>query len=256
MTASFNLFLATFFLLINCILSSRSYKHPKAMALSFNLDKYECIPPPRLWHITHTDSQSKRELETQDLVAADSSRVILTRRRLKEAFKEQIDWGNRKPTCFVSVHSDRQHALVWPKSFAGSRGSRKFSWDIVEIDTAKLPAGTRVFDATVLSQKLGVRHDYSEHEYIFLHRIPHEAIVNPESLQNLGVVEKNQKPKEPDTSDMAVNDRTASPDKQTDLAREFVRLNISKSVLGRPTVVKMRTRKKPIAPVKDEPAIL
>ncbi|KAH0495069.1 hypothetical protein TgHK011_008640 [Trichoderma gracile] len=231
------------------------------MANDFNLDKFKCPSlPPRFWHVTHQQSQSKIDADTRDLVASDYTREISDESGLGQAAEKHLDWKTRRMrSCFISVFSDGQHASNWAMSIAMDRCPDDFKYDIVEIDTAKLPPGIPVLHALSLVNTLHLevpRKAAPQDEYLFLHRIPHEAIVNPESLQNLGVINRIQEPKEPDTSDMAVNDRTASPDKQTDLAREFVRLNISKSVFGRPTVVKMRTRKKPIAPVKDEPAIL
>lgn len=53
---------------------------------------------------------------------------------------------------------------------------------IVEIDTSKLPRSTYVFSTRSLVPKLDILHPHVEHEFLFLHRIPGNAVVCKQSL--------------------------------------------------------------------------
>ncbi|KAL7811213.1 hypothetical protein V8C44DRAFT_330983 [Trichoderma aethiopicum] len=154
------------------------------MADAFNLDKYNCTPlPPRFWRVIHKGSQSKPEMGTGDLVARDKIRMISSELDLQEAVREHLTWKTRrKSSCFMSVFSDGDHAFHWAISIAMHRYPKEFEYDIIEIDTAKLPPGTRVLHAASLVNTLPVKLDCrppKEDEYLILHRIPHEAILNP-----------------------------------------------------------------------------
>ncbi|KAI1131603.1 hypothetical protein F5Y10DRAFT_261984 [Nemania abortiva] len=149
------------------------------MAAIFDLSTYQCtyLPNP-LWRVTHSQSQSKQDPVTGDLVASDSDRKISDKSSLKQAVEEHFNWGSRRPSCFLSVFKNKEHARRWAKRRERTIGVVY----IHEIDTNRLPLGTYIFDAASLVTSLGIVHPYSDDELIFLHRIPSESLRKAEAL--------------------------------------------------------------------------
>jgi hypothetical protein len=132
---------------------------------------------------THSNSQSRQDLATGDLVASDSTRVISDESSLKEAAEEHFHWVCRQPSCFLSVFSSEQHARRWAKQRERTQDVGSIDEIYIhEIDTTKLPAFTYVFDAASLTAGLHIVHTHPTDELIFLHRIPGEALRRKRSL--------------------------------------------------------------------------
>jgi hypothetical protein len=148
------------------------------MATTFNLEEYtrqhESLPDV-LWRVTHSNSQHVLYPATGDIWAKDL-RVIADEGSLKQAAANHFDWYCAEPSCFLSAFTDEAHALGWARRLHNKGDKKVYTTQIV---TAMLPAETRIFDATSLSNRLGIRHPYSKHEVIFLHRIPWQALGHP-----------------------------------------------------------------------------
>ncbi|KAF2970371.1 hypothetical protein GQX73_g3195 [Xylaria multiplex] len=152
------------------------------MTAIFDLSTYKCTYPPNpLWRVIHSQSQSRQDPVTKDLVAADSDREISDRLSLKQAAEEHFNWRSRRPSCFLSVFSSEQHARKWAKKRETASGTVY----IHEIDTTRLPPGIYIFCAVSLARKLGITHPYSANEFVFLHRIPSESIRHTRSLDDI-----------------------------------------------------------------------
>lgn len=143
----------------------------------FTLDEYGCVDPPkRLWRVTHGNSQSQLDHDGNHL-AADDSRVFHDEVELKEAVQHHIDWWSSRPSCFLSVFSDENHAANW----AAQREKRDPPAYIHEIDTTLL-FGVQVLDMELLMDKLEIEHPYSAHELLFLNYIPAHCIVHTRTV--------------------------------------------------------------------------
>ncbi|KAI0390680.1 hypothetical protein F5Y17DRAFT_47988 [Xylariaceae sp. FL0594] len=142
------------------------------MAEGFDLDDYTCKDmPSTLWRVTHPQTQSK--FLAKSFVAADYTRIFSDESSLKTALEEHFRWANRLPTPFLSCFSDERHARSW----ADWAQRRKGTACTHEIDTTNLvSSGVHIFCAETVAARLGIAHKYAEDEYIFLHRIPHEAL--------------------------------------------------------------------------------
>ncbi|KAL2133155.1 hypothetical protein VTI74DRAFT_2816 [Chaetomium olivicolor] len=128
--------------------------------------------PGVLWRVTHGDSQHRRDPKFGELVAADYTHVFTDEDGLRKAAANHFKWSCREKSCFVSAFSDKQHAVMWAQR-------RKSPVYITPIVTSGLKvaadygaASVHIFDATELSKRLDIPHEYSKHEFIFLHRIP------------------------------------------------------------------------------------
>lgn len=138
------------------------------------------------------DEFSQTRVAGYGLLAADSRSFITfeprnnTKRRLSLEMElhNHLNWANREPTVFISVYSDQDTA--WAEARRRERSGRT-KVTVMTINVSKC-----AFDCThkrleyrnvrKLASKLeiwiddGAWHN-SEHEWIFLHRIPSHAIV-------------------------------------------------------------------------------
>ncbi|PTB68157.1 hypothetical protein BBK36DRAFT_1139660 [Trichoderma citrinoviride] len=230
------------------------------MASTFDLKPYVCDSlPEKFYRIDYTGSQTSKDA-TGDYVARANFDMIPIEKSFKEILEDHFKWEH-VPSCFISVLSDKEHADYWAgkaPAWLRSRGVENPEVSISEIDTTQLPAGTYVFMAKSLVNRLDIKYKYWKHEYLFLHRIPHEAIISPQGLKSpkeAEMTKEAEKTKEtgksgaiedPGTCDSAVNNGTSSPDGETDLSEKFDGLQIKDSVPVRSTPRKMRSEKKPI----------
>jgi hypothetical protein len=137
------------------------------------LSSKDALEDNALWH------ESRQDPLTRDLIASDSTRIISDKPRLKQAVEAHIDWGSRRPSCFLSVFSDERHALNWAKQ----REKTQFEVYIYKIDSTKLPVDACVLDMNSLKVELDIVHPSSTHELLFLHRIPAQAVVSKRSME-------------------------------------------------------------------------
>ncbi|KAL6863553.1 hypothetical protein J3F83DRAFT_744786 [Trichoderma novae-zelandiae] len=229
------------------------------------LDAYKCKPLPKaLWRISYPGCQSRRDWVTGDILASDTTYEISDVSDLKRVAESHFCWDNRDPSCFVSVMSDWNHVVRWAYRVKIIKRCDLDKVYISEIDTTKLPAGTCLFDAPQLAAEFGFIHPWSEHELVFLHAIPHEAIISTQRLQRfeemkeaeeaekteevdetewvevaevVEVVEDSEGSEESEEADdsgicdIAINDWTSSADERTDLEQLFANLHVVGPVL-------------------------
>lgn len=152
------------------------------MAAIFDLETYKCTHLPKtLWRVTHFGTQSGQDLDTGDLVASDSDRIISDSLKLKQAVENHFNWRCRLPSCFLSVFSSEQHACTWAAQREIARGDVY----IHEIDTTALPATAYVFSAVDLITDLDIAYPYATNEFIFLYRIPSASLKRKWSLEEI-----------------------------------------------------------------------
>ncbi|EGR50522.1 uncharacterized protein TRIREDRAFT_121111 [Trichoderma reesei QM6a] len=153
------------------------------MAGLFDADAYECDDlPERFYRVTYPGSQTRDE-DTGDYVS-DTTLEISDDVDLKEIVEDHFYW-RRAPSPFISVFCDERHARNWARKRVDKLNCSLGDVYISEIDTAKLPAGTTVFEATLLADMLDIYHPYSENEYLVLHRISCVSIVSTRSLEEI-----------------------------------------------------------------------
>lgn len=130
-----------------------------------------------MWRVIHSGSQSSWDGHSSDLVAADSTRELPDIHTLRQAAEDHFDWKCREPSCFLSVFFDEKHAHNWAKKRATKSGGFTDEIWVYEIDPTMLPAGSYIFQARTLARDLRIADEASEHELLFLHRIPGQAVV-------------------------------------------------------------------------------
>lgn len=151
------------------------------MVESSVLDRYACASPPRhLWRVSYPSAITRRDQVTGDIVARDQVTQFSNKADLKEAFAAHIDWNCRKLSCFVSVLSETDHTFKWASWRTRTRNETVC---IYQIDTSELPKNVYIFDATSMAKEFGIKHEYGDHEFLFLHRIPAAAISQPMDLE-------------------------------------------------------------------------
>lgn len=98
---------------------------------------------------------------------------------LQQNVKDHLDWYSDCKSPFISVYADEQVAINIAK---GRKKLGKQNVTITVIDTSKVRGGMNFRKMRPLAKRLGIRIPYkaynnSEHEWIFLHHIPDDAIV-------------------------------------------------------------------------------
>jgi len=136
--------------------------------------------PKFFWKVTHYNTQSWEHPFTRDLIAVDSLRVITTEEELKRAVANHASWASKQPSCFLSVFSNWQHAYNWAQKIT-SNGSRLCEPPVVihTIKCSLLPSSCVVLEMEHLRRVWPgplAFHEHSRNEWIFLHKIPKQAI--------------------------------------------------------------------------------
>ncbi|KAL6889457.1 hypothetical protein HDV57DRAFT_486940 [Trichoderma longibrachiatum] len=153
------------------------------MADLFEVEDYECDDlPERFYRVTYPGSPIRDE-DTGDFTS-DTKLDISDDLDLKQVVEDHFYW-RREPSPFISVFCDERQARNWVCKRVEKLNCSMNEVYISEISTAKLPAGTSVFDATFLADVLDIYHAYSVDEYLVLHRIPCVAIVRTRSMEEI-----------------------------------------------------------------------
>jgi hypothetical protein len=152
------------------------------MAAPFNIGQYTVDLtelPPILWRVTHSSSSNDRDSETGEILAKDHDCVILDRGKLKRAAANHLRWHSREASPFMSVFGDEKHAHNWANKL-------KEPISITPIITAilglKSPNDVHIFRASHLYEEFELTFELdspdkpSENEFMFLHRIPWQAL--------------------------------------------------------------------------------
>ncbi|KAF4035390.1 putative tyrosinase Copper binding domain-containing protein [Phytophthora infestans] len=105
---------------------------------------------------------------------------FFTKTQFKKTVESHLNWYNRKPTPFVSVFEDREHALNW----AGLRGDQVV---MLEVNASQLGCLFSVW-SLVMSGLVNTRlsdHVYQD-EYLVLRGIPEQSIINRHVVSLIG----------------------------------------------------------------------
>jgi len=128
--------------------------------------------PDSLWRVTHWNTQSIRDRDTGDMLAANRDEFD-NLEDFRADIARHVVWRNRVPTHFISVwgtypraHNWIQMECIWAPAMM---------W---EIDTKiALQEGARIMEVELLMARLDFNHPARpQHEWVFLHRIPGKAI--------------------------------------------------------------------------------
>ncbi|KAK1773622.1 hypothetical protein QBC45DRAFT_72841 [Copromyces sp. CBS 386.78] len=137
--------------------------------------------PPRLWHVRHRHSQSFMN-HMGGFTAAAGYQSIRDEEDLDLQASRHFDWETHLleesrgwKSCFISAFGDRRHAERWGRRVVGQV-------TIYELDVAKLPSSTVVFNAVKLCHDLAIPHPWAQNEFIFLHEIPAQCIAHQYQL--------------------------------------------------------------------------
>jgi hypothetical protein len=130
-------------------------EYPQIRMDSFNLHDYarpHDSLPALLWKVTHPKSQHTLNHRTGEM-SARCDDTISDEASLKQRVSDHFRWSCREPSCFLSVFTNKEHARNWAKLRLEEPGHEVY---ITPIITAMLPATAQVFDATSLSERLGI----------------------------------------------------------------------------------------------------
>ncbi|KAL2062302.1 hypothetical protein VTL71DRAFT_6568 [Oculimacula yallundae] len=158
------------------------------MAEPWNIEHYKCTQPPvTLWRVVHSGTQSHISPRTKYHLASERTRKIENVSQLKVAIEDHIDWGSCQQSFFISVFSNKQHAIHWASRLQQRREPSNAYIKIYEIDTARLPLDSCLLDLDSLKNTLEIVHPNSTDEYLFLRYIPSMAIVGKWDLDTFVV---------------------------------------------------------------------
>jgi hypothetical protein len=137
---------------------------------------------PRVFYRVEDADSSARYVEGKGILAADRKTVVHFGDKgdaLFDQVKTHLRWSNRRPTPFISTYCD-EFAVRMEAYRRSKRGKEDVRVYKINMDDTDEPAEYR--DVRRLARYLGLHigakawHN-SEHEWIFLHRIPDGAIV-------------------------------------------------------------------------------
>ena len=136
------------------------------------------MPPPRYLYRVFDETSISTLDEEEGFVAASDSPFNRHRRGAKDVVERHMDWNNRSPTPFISTTTLRK---------AEHYAQQRVDWGREEVRIARIStaamreAGVRIFHMTTLVQDVGASitpESWNHAEYLCLHQIPREAVVN------------------------------------------------------------------------------
>jgi hypothetical protein len=137
---------------------------------------------PRVFYRVEDADSSARYVEGKGILAADTETVVHFANKgdtLLRQVKQHLHWGNRRPTPFISTYCYKSAAWREAKRRA-ERGKEDVAVYKIDMNRARERAEYR--DIRRLASELGLyiepnAWNNSEHEWIFLHCVPEEAVV-------------------------------------------------------------------------------
>ena len=142
---------------------------------------------PRTYFRVHDKSSATRFDEENGFVAGDPQlplrmfprdRSEYQKLKLFNAIGRHLDWSNRTPSPFISVYADFDTAFN-SASARANQGKRGVFVAVIDVKSSENLWYRRVRE---VADDVGLwieqqAWNNSEHEYIFLHRIPSDAVV-------------------------------------------------------------------------------
>ena len=151
--------------------------------------------PTRLYRVQYDRSVTRfRSAEKGTDLEAQDTQTFYTwpeRDNFAHAVQKQFHWGHRGKQPFISVFSDKDYAMNWAMYAPWNRrGYSTSECQLLTVDTTKLGKESYVFKLNTLVGQLGVvlRQGIGNHEegaYLFLHRVPEEAIVQYQDREEI-----------------------------------------------------------------------
>jgi hypothetical protein len=137
---------------------------------------------PRVFYRVEDADSSARYVYGKGIFAADTETVVHFANKgdtLLRQVKQHLHWGNRCPTPFISTYCDESAAL---READRRVRRRKKDVTIYKIDMDRTHEHAEYRDIRRLSRELRLNIETnawhnSEHEWIFLHHVPDEAVV-------------------------------------------------------------------------------
>ncbi|USP79642.1 uncharacterized protein yc1106_06916 [Curvularia clavata] len=98
---------------------------------------------------------------------------------LRHHLEQHLDWGNRNPTPFISMYSDKD--VAWREAYRRvNTGKQDVRIYMVDTDTSDERVEYRNIRHLAKTLRLYIHEDAwnnSMYEYVFLHHVPESAIV-------------------------------------------------------------------------------
>jgi hypothetical protein len=137
---------------------------------------------PRVFYRVEDADSSARYVDGEGILAADTETVVNFGNKGKTLFEQveqHLDWSNRDPTPFISTYC-YESAAWWEAERRVRR--RKEDVTIYKIDMNRTHERAEYRDIRRLARELRLDIETnawhnSEHEWIFLHHVPDEAVV-------------------------------------------------------------------------------
>ena len=162
------------------------------LSTPYNMDEYSCRNvPSELYRVHYPGSRTAFSTE-QGFEAADTTTTFGPGElnKFKRAIEKHFTWGYRNPQPFISLFSDRSHAMNWgcKEPWCG-RGISKGGWALHTVSTTHLESKS-FFKLSDLVEKLRLdlpegAKQHIHGAFICLHRIPATAIVDERSGQEV-----------------------------------------------------------------------
>lgn len=142
---------------------------------------------PRVFYRVEDADSGAYFIDEQGILAADTDTVVYFGDKgptLLDMFEEHLDWSNRYPTPFISTYSNED--VAWREAHRRIRQG-KDEVKVYKIDTRETRERVEYRNVRKLARSLGFRiqdnaWNNSEYEWIFLHRIPYDAVVGERAL--------------------------------------------------------------------------
>lgn len=138
--------------------------------------------PARLYRVQYDDSATIYQHPHKSLMTHNSAGYhvgsIIGCHNFKHAMKRHLSWNKTNRSIFVSLFSERDHAVKWMRRMNWNhKGGGNFR--LLEIDTSHI--GTFVFKASELVETLGLdipdrARECVSNEYLVTYKIPCHAI--------------------------------------------------------------------------------
>jgi hypothetical protein len=137
---------------------------------------------PRIFYRVEDADSSARYVDGEGILAADTETVVNFGNKgeaLFEQVEQHLNWSNRDPTPFISTYC--YESAAWGEARRRVRRGKKHV-KIYKIDMDETCERAEYRDIRHLSWRLGLNIEQnawnnSEHEWIFLYRVPDEAVV-------------------------------------------------------------------------------
>jgi hypothetical protein len=137
---------------------------------------------PRVFYRVEDEDSSARYIAGKGIIAGDEKTVVRFANQgaaLRAQVDQHLDWSNRNPTPFISTYCEE--SVAWEEVERRVKRGKK---DVIiyKIDMDDTFERVQYRDVRLLAKKLDLwitddAWHNSKHEWIFLHRVPENAVV-------------------------------------------------------------------------------